>query len=201
LNQNLEMTVIEKELIESIKKGNSKSFELVFKTYYRRLCTFAFNYTQQLEMAEDIVKDFFEAFWINKEKLEIKTSLSGYLFCSVRNSCINYLERDKRRKKTVSIEDLSRMEIKCSEPYSNDYFLGDIFERELEQKISVAIEKLPAGCREIFKLSRIEGLSHKKISEKLKISENTVKVQIYNALKYLKEAILPGTIILFQLFL
>jgi RNA polymerase sigma-70 factor (ECF subfamily) len=195
------MTGIERELIESIKKGNSKSFELIFKIYYKRLCTFAFHYTQQLEMAEDIVKDFFETFWVNKEKLEIKTSLSGYLFCSVKNSCINYIERDKRRKKTVSIEELSRLEIKYSEPYSNDYFLGDIFEKELEQKIFAAIEKLPSGCREIFKLSRIEGLSHKKISEKLKISENTVKVQIYNALKNLKEAILPATIILLHLFL
>jgi RNA polymerase sigma-70 factor, ECF subfamily len=195
------MNRLERELIDSIKKGNSKSFELVFKTYYKRLCTFAFHYTQQLETAEDIVKDFFEAFWINKEKLEIKTSLSGYLFCSVKNSCINYLERDIRRKKTVSFEDLSRLEIKCSEPYSNNYLIGDLFERELEQKILDAIEKLPSGCREIFKLSRIEGLSHKKISIKLKISENTVKVQIYNALKRLKEAILPGTIILFQFFL
>jgi RNA polymerase sigma-70 factor (ECF subfamily) len=195
------MTGIERELIESIKKGNSKSFELVFKTYYKRLCTFAFNYTHQLEMAEDIVKDFFVVFWNNREKLEIKTSLSGYLFCSVRNSCINYLERDKRKKKTVFIEELNPLEIKCNEPYSNDYFLGEIFERELEQEIFAAIEKLPSGCREIFKLSRFEGLSHKQISEKLNIAENTVKVQIYNALKSLKEAILPGIIILFQFFL
>jgi RNA polymerase sigma-70 factor, ECF subfamily len=194
------MTAIERELIDSIKKGNSKSFELVFKTYYKRLCGFAFDYTHQLEVAEDIVKDFFVAFWSNREKLEIKTSLSGYLFCSIKNSCINYIERDKKRKKTVSIEELSRLEIKCSEPYSNDYFLGDIFERELELKISAAIEKLPVGCREIFKLSRIEGLSHKKISEKLNIAENTVKVQIYNALKSLKETIIPGTIILLQFF-
>lgn len=184
------MTTIERELIESIKKGNSKSFELVFKTYYKRLCTFAFDYTHQLETAEDIVKDFFEVFWNNKEKLEIKTSLSGYLFRSVKNSCINYLERDKKRKKTVSIEELNWMEIKRGEPFSNDYFLGEIFEKELEQKISSSIEKLPAGCREVFKLSRVEGLSHKNIAQKLNIAENTVKVHIYNALKSLKDVIL-----------
>jgi RNA polymerase sigma-70 factor (ECF subfamily) len=195
------MTRLERELIDSIKQGNSKSFELVFKTYYKRMCTYAFDYTHQLETAEDIVKDFFLTFWTNKENLEIKTSLSGYLFCSIRNSCINYLERDKRRKKTISIEELSLLEIKCSEPYSNDYFLDNIFERELELKISAAIEKLPAGCREIFKLSRFEGLSHIKISEKLNIAENTVKVQIYNALKSLKEIVLPGTIILLPFFL
>ena len=55
------MPPLEKELIESIKNGNQKSFELVFKTYYSRLCNFAFSYTHQLETAEDLVKDSNEA--------------------------------------------------------------------------------------------------------------------------------------------
>lgn len=49
------MTGLEKELIESIKKGNPKSFELVFKTWYKRLCTFTFENTRLLETAEEIV--------------------------------------------------------------------------------------------------------------------------------------------------
>ncbi len=83
---------------------------------------------------------------------------------------------------------------------SSDYPLGSLLAKELETQIFDAIEKLPEGCCEVFKLSRIEGLSHKKIAEKLNISENTVKVQIYRALKSLKHAITSGSIILFQLF-
>ncbi len=194
------MTGLEKELIESIKKGNSKTFELVFRTWYKRLCTFAFGYTRQLETAEDIVKDFFVAFWNNREKLEIKSSLSGYLFRSVRNTCINYLLRNKERNKTISIEEINWLEIKINEPLSNDYPIGNLLAKELEDQIFNLIEKLPEGCREIFKLSRIDNLSHKKIAEQLNISENTVKVQIYRALKYLKEAISIISVILFKLF-
>ena len=194
------MTGLEKELIESIKKGNSKSFELVFKTYYKRLCTFAFDYTRQLETAEDIVKDFFVAFWNSREKLEITTSLSGYMFRSVRNACINYLLRNKERNKTISIEEINWIEIKIKEPLSNDHPIGNLLAKELEQQIFNIIEKLPEGCREIFKLSRINDLSHKKIAKKLNISENTVKVQIYRALKFLKESISIISVILFKLF-
>lgn len=194
------MTGIERKLINSLKKGNHKSFEMVFKTYYKRLCTFAFDYTRQLETAEDIVKDFFVVFWNNREKLEIKTSLSGYLFRSVRNACINYLLRNKERNKTISIEEANWLEIKISEPLSSNYPSGSIFEKELEAQIFNAIEKLPEGCREIFKLSRFEDLSHKKIAKRLNISKNTVKVQIYRALKSLKGAISRRSIILFQLF-
>ena len=194
------MTGLEKELIESIKKGNSKSFELVFKTWYKRLCTFAFDYTRQLETAEDIVKDFFVAFWNNREKLEIKSSLPGYLFSSVRNACINYLLRNKERNKTISIEEVNWIEIKINEPLSNDYPIGNLLAKELEEQIFNIIEKLPEGCREIFKLSRINDLSHKNIAEQLNISENTVKVQIYRALKFLKESISIISVILFKLF-
>ncbi len=194
------MIRLERELIESIKNGNPKSFEMVFNTYYKRLCTFAFDYTRQLEIAEDIVKDFFVVFWNNREKLEITTSLSGYLFRSVRNACINYLLRNKERNKTISIEEVNWVEIKINEPLSNDYPLGNLLAKEQENQIFNAIEKLPVGCREIFKLSRFENLSHKEIAEQLNISKNTVKVQIYRALKILKKAILISTIFLLKLF-
>lgn len=194
------MTRLEKELIESIKKGNSKSFEMVFKMWYKRLCTFAFGYTKQLETAEDIVKDFFVSFWNNREKIEITSSLSGYLFHSVRNACINYLVRDKKRNNTISIEEINWLEIKMKEPFSDDFLSKSIWVKEIESQIFDAIKKLPDGCCEVFKLSRMDGLSHKKIAEKLNISENTVKVQIYRALKFLKEEISNGSIVLFHFF-
>jgi RNA polymerase sigma-70 factor (ECF subfamily) len=194
------MTGLERELIESIKNGNTKSFELVFKTYYKRLCTLAFDYTRQLETAEDIVKDFFVAFWDNRKTIEIKTSLSGYLFRSVRNACINYLLRNKERNNTISIEEVNWLEIKINEPLSNDYPIGNLLTKELEEQISDIIDKLPEACREIFKLSRFDDLSHKKIAVQLNISENTVKVQIYRALKHLKEAISVIAIFLLKFF-
>ena len=194
------MTGIERELIESIKKGNPKSFELVFKTWYKRLCSHAFGYTRQLETAEDIVKDFFVSFWNSRDKIEITGSLSGYLFHSIRNACINYLIRDKKRNKTFSIEEINWLELKMKEPFSDDYLSKSIFVKEMEVQIFGAIEKLPKGCREIFKLSRFEEMSHKKIAERLNISENTVKVQIYRALKFLKESLSIILVILFKLF-
>jgi len=195
------MTGIEKELIVLLKTGNHKSFELVFKTYYPRLCTYAFHYTKQLEVAEDLVKDIFVHLWEKKEKLNIKTSLSGYLFRSVHNSCINYLNREKIIHKTYSFEEFPALELKMKQPLSPDYPIAHFLAREMENQIIAEIDKLPDQCREIFKLSRFEGLSHKKIAEKLNISENTVKTQIFRALKKIRQSLSPSTIILFHLFL
>lgn len=194
------MTGIEKELINSLKRGNQKSFELIFKTYFARLCIFAFSYTRQLETAEDIVKDFFINFWNNRQKLKITSSLSGYLFRSVHNACVNYLKRDKRRNNILSIEELNRREIKINEPLSDDYPPGIIFVKELENQIFLEIEKLPDSCKEIFKLSRFDGLSNKEIANSLNISENTVKVQLYRALKNLKKALSGHLFLFFNFF-
>ncbi len=191
------MTELERELIHSIKKGNPTSFELVFKTYYPKLCTYAFGHTRQLESAEDIVKDFFVKLWSDREQLNITSSLSGYLFHSVRNACVNYLQRDIRRNKTLSLDEINRLGIKINEPLSEDYSIEKIYAEELETRIRIEIEKLPEGCKEIFRLSRFENLSHKEIAAKLNIAENTVKVQIYKALKRIKKAVSTGSILLF----
>ena len=193
------MTGLERELIHSINKGNPKSFELVFKTYYSRLCVFAYGYTKQLETAEDLVKDVFVSIWNDHENLKIQTSLSGYLFRSVRNSCINFLKRDKNRN-NLSIEELMWLDIKMKEPLSDDTTIGKILANELENQIFSEIEKLPDSCKRIFKLSRFEGLPHKKIAEKLNISENTVKVQVFRALKNLKKALSSYSILLFSFY-
>lgn len=191
------MTELEQELIQSIRKGNSTSFELVFKTYYPKLCTFAFGYTRQLESAEDIVKDFFVKLWTDRETLNITSSLSGYLFHSVRNACINYLQRDISRNKSLSLDEIDRLGIKINEPMSQNYLLEKIYAEELESQIMIEIGRLPEGCKEIFRLSRFENLSHKEIAAKLNIAENTVKVQIYKALKRIKKAVSTGSILLF----
>jgi RNA polymerase sigma-70 factor (ECF subfamily) len=98
------------------------------------------------------------------------------------------------------MEEVNWIEIKINEPVSNDYPIGNLLAKELEGQIYNIIEKLPEACREIFKLSRFDDLSHKKIAELLHISENTVKVQIYRALKHLKEAISVIAILLFKFF-
>jgi RNA polymerase sigma-70 factor, ECF subfamily len=193
------MNSLEKALMDSIKKGNHKSFELVFKTYYAKLCVYAFDYTRQMETAEDLVKDFFVDFWDNRENITVNASLSGYLFRSVHNTCINYLKRNKERNQTSLTDDFSAIEIKLKTPFLEEYPIGNIYAKELEEQLKIQLEKLPEQCREIFRLSRFEELPHKKIAEKLNISENTVKVQIFRALQKLKATLLPAFVMLLSL--
>jgi RNA polymerase sigma-70 factor (ECF subfamily) len=135
-----------------------------------------------------------------RETLIISESVSSYLFRSVKNACINYLTREKNRKNTISENEISWLNLKINYPVSDKYPLSELIGRELEDKIRTEIEKLPEQCREIFFMSRFEDLSHKEIAEKLGISENTVKVQIYRALIKLRTGLKDYLPIIFLQF-
>ncbi len=60
-------------------------------------------------------------------------------------------------------------------------------EKELESILQLGVEKLSQSRRQIFALSRFEGLSYKQIANKLSISENTVDTQIRKSLQILRQ--------------
>lgn len=177
---------LEGELLISLFKGNKKGFEILFRTYYKRLCAYAVSFVTINNVAEDIVSDVFLNLWEKKDSLNITSSVSSYLFQAVKNSCINYLNREKSRKLLISENEVNLLDLKMDYFLSDKYPMGDLIGRELEEKIKLEIEKLPEQCRLIFYMSRIDELSHHQIAEKLGISENTVKVQIYRALTKLR---------------
>jgi RNA polymerase sigma-70 factor, ECF subfamily len=190
------LNLAEHYLIESIKKGDQKSYEFLFKSYYSNLCKYARNIVHNETTAEDLVMDIFVKIWESQSKLVISSSLSGYLYQSVHNHCLNYLTRKHKRFSELNAETIERLNALMPPDSSLDILEG-INMAELSIRIEQSIEHLPDGCRKIFILSRTEELSHKEIAEQLSISENTVKVQIYRALiklRILLKEFLPGSV-------
>ena len=98
---------------------------------------------------------------------------------AVRNRCL-----DQLRKKGLQTEQLK--------PYDTYGIIDedDLQERsEIEARLWTAIDSLPEKCREIFLLSKRDGLKYEEIAIELGISENTVRNQISKALKILKEGV------------
>ncbi len=191
---------LEQELIKSISKENKKGFEILFRTYYKRMCAYALTFVSQADIAEDIVEDVFIKLWEKRATLNFTGSVSSYLFRSVKNSCINYLTREKNRKQTVSENEINLLNLKINYPVSDNYPLLDLIGKELEEKIKEEIDKLPAQCKEVFNLSRFEELSHQEIADKLGISKNTVKVHMYRALSKLRVGLKPYLPVIFIQF-
>jgi RNA polymerase sigma-70 factor, ECF subfamily len=168
-------------IIESIRKGDRKSYEFLFKSYYSNLCKYARNIVHNDATAEDLVMDVFVKIWEAGSDLIISSSLSGYLYRSVHNQCMNYLSRNHMRFPELNPETIEQLITLIPSDASSDP-LDSITIDELRDRIEKSIMQLPEECRKIFILSRTEELSYKDIATQLGISENTVKVQVYRAL-------------------
>jgi len=176
-------------MIESIRSGDIKSFEIVFKTYYNRLCIYANGYIHDSEQVKLIVNDVFINLWEKRTDLRIEISPDGYLYKSVRNHCINYLQREKKKTEMISSDlDIILSDENASyHPVSDDYPMDLLLVGELDEKIKKVVETLPPQCREIFILSRIENYSNEEIAKKLNLSVGAVKSQIFRSLTKLRK--------------
>ncbi|PKP44218.1 MAG: RNA polymerase sigma-70 factor [Bacteroidetes bacterium HGW-Bacteroidetes-12] len=159
-----------------IQKGDIGEFEKLFRNLYSPLCHYAFRFIKDMDSAEDIVQDLFYNYWKNREKLEITTSLKSYLYQAVRNKCIKTINHQQVKEKYNNVLRLQGQDY-------DDYSSSNIETEELNQIIESTIDELPDRCKEIFVLSRYEGMKYHEIAQRLSISVKTVEANMGKALK------------------
>lgn len=174
------------ELFDQIKSGDQKSLELLFSIYFPRLNDFARNVVKDGVISQDIVQDVFVQVWEKKTEIE-SINLEAYLFRLVRNRCIDYIKHLKvvnNRMQEIQVsskyEELYRIDFIGNEPYV-------LIEQELKLKIEKTIQTLPDRCREVFILSRMNGLKNKEIAEKLNINIKNVERHLSRAMQSFRE--------------
>jgi RNA polymerase sigma-70 factor (ECF subfamily) len=164
------------EIIGRIRKGDVGQFELLFRSSYVSLVRYAKTLIKDHDTAEEIVQDLFFRLWQDKEKLNIESSLNGYLFRSVHNKCLHYIEHNRVVERHA--EDILNRQAEIQESPS------DILNyKELQEKVARILERLPERCGKIFTMSRFEGLKYNEIAEKLSVSVKTVEANMGRALK------------------
>ena len=174
-------------IVEQLKAGNENAYRYLYDHHYALLCHVANGYLKDQFLSETIVGDTIFHLWEIRETLDISVSIRSYLLRAVRNRCINYLNSE-REKREIAFSALMPDEMTDDKIILSDsYPLGTLLERELENEIYKAIDKLPDECRRVFAKSRFEGKSYEEISRELGISVNTVKYHIKNALALLQK--------------
>jgi len=168
----------EAKLIEEIREGNTNAFETLFRIWYEPLCRYAFSLLKDEAQAEEIVQEVFIKVWEKRLELGIQTSIKAYLYRSVHNRGLNWIEHQK--VKGNYSDDWKRQFEEAQMPQESAEH------SELLEQFSSALLKLPAECRLIFQLSRKAGFSYREIAETLNISIKTVENQMGKALKILR---------------
>lgn len=170
------------ELFDRIKADDQKALELLFAVYFPRLNDFSRKVIKDDSISQDIVQEVFVKVW-EKRAIIDSLNIEAFLFKLVRNRCIDYIKHLKvvnNRMQEIQIstqyEELYRIDFIGNEPYV-------LIEQELKIKIDKTILDLPDRCREVFTLSRINGLKNKEIAEMLGINIKNVERHLNRAMQ------------------
>ena len=150
--------------------------ENLFRYHYRPLCIFALHYLKDIDVSEDVVQEAFGLLWEKLSAGEKVVNQKGYLYSIVKNRSLDILRKGGLTGEIISL-DGSVDDIE--EPTVED--------AEVEARLWTAIDTLPEKCREIFLMSKRDGLKQEEIAQELGISLQTVKNQVSKALKILKD--------------
>lgn len=177
-------------LIES----DEQALKFVYDTYSLQIFDIAFLILKDTGWSEDVVQEVFVKLWNSRTKLNPNGSLLSYLYVLTKRTSFNKL----RDIKTFS-SDFEKLWNNISR--LNDCSHEKLITKELFDLLDGVLDKLPERQREVFKLSRFEGLTHQQIAEALNVSPNTVKNHMVQALKTIKNSSLDINYIMLLLFL
>ncbi len=170
------------EIIRRIRQGDKQEFEKLFRSSYVSLVRYAKRILKDHDTAEEIVQDLFFRLWQDRGTLTIESSLNGYLFRSVHNKSLHFIEHQK-------VIDRHAGEIAASADETAEPVTDAIYYSELQSKVARVLERLPERCSVIFRMSRFEGLKYNEIAEKLSVSLKTVEANMGKALKEFRKAL------------
>ncbi len=156
--------------------------ELLFRRYYKPLCSHAIRYVYSKEIAEDLVSDVFCKFWKNESYKNITSSFRYYLFRSVRNTAFTYLRSEFNTVERSEKYDM----IEVTENLKADSIC--IYEETLA-RVKLLVDSMPPQCKKIFLLSRFESKGNKEIAEELNLSLKTIEAHMGKALGIMRKGL------------
>lgn len=153
--------------------------------YYDALVRFVVPILKDEDASRDTVQEVFTRIWEKREKLQDDTRIKSYLYMAVRNQAINVLRKEER---VQWVNEEQEMEAMAPREEST---MKKVEEKDLQSRLQKALDAIPPKCRQVFELSRFEGMSYQQIAEAMEISIKTVENQMSKALQIMRKELLP----------
>lgn len=169
----------DEQLIPAVRSDDHYAFDELFRKYGPSLFSFVASVLKDEYEAEEVVQDVFLKIWEKRRDLDPSLSFKSYLFTIALNTTKNIYRQKLQKEKYKQDVALELNLNRTSDIDAIEY-------RNLLDYVDNIIEKLPPSRREIFVLSKKDGLKNPEIAKLLNISEQTVKNQLVSAMKFLR---------------
>lgn len=170
----------ELKLLQQLIAGDAESFRKIYECYQGKVFLFAFRLTKSKSEAEEVVQEVFVRLWEKREQIKIERNLNNYVLTIAKNLVLDGLKKaayDKTMQQKM-YENMQALQ---------NTSVDQLIEKELARFYQQAVDRLSPRQKVVFKLSREEELSYEEIAEKLGVSKNTVRNQVSDSLKSIRE--------------
>lgn len=167
-----------KSIVGSLRSGDEKCFDALFRRYYKPLCTYATRFVTTAR-AEELVQDTLMWVWENRQTLIPEMPLKSLLFTIVKNKSLNSVSHNTIKSRVIR---------QLADDFEEEFDDPDFYlEGELLRRFTEALRKMPAEFQQTFRMHRLEGMTHRQIADALNVSPQTVNYRIGQTVRLLRE--------------
>jgi RNA polymerase sigma factor (sigma-70 family) len=171
-------------LWQRFKEGDQRAFSFFYDLYVDDLHRYASKLTDDRELLKDTIQEIFVEFYERRDKISVPAEhLKYYLFLALKRALV---KRIRRARKFIPF-DPAYVPVFMADYSAEDQLVKSERENEISRKIAKAVSQLPSGQREVLYLRFNEMLGYEEVAGILDISVESVRKQVYRAIKTLKQ--------------
>lgn len=173
--------ISDEDLVIFVREKNKEAYSFIIDRYQKRIGRYIYRLINDQEEANDLTQQALVNAYVNLYKFDEKRKFSSWIYRIAHNLAVNWI----RKKKAVISLDYN--EVISSKLASEIDTAKEVSRKELNEKLTSLINKLPEKFKEPFILKYIEEKSYNEISDILRMPKNTVGTIISRAKKILKK--------------
>ena len=175
----------EASLIRAAQRGDADAFESLVRTYDQNVLRIAMNLLRSPEDARDIYQEAFLRVYRNLHTFRFDCSFHTWLYRIVTNICLDHLRKRKVRREESTVVETPDGPLDRIDHFAEEGPEGDperhTWNRQLQEKISAALDDLSPRERMVFELRHYQGLRLRNIGDMLGTSEEAAKNCLFRA--------------------
>jgi len=169
----------EEQLIQEIVSGNTLAFKTLMEKYQERVFHVAMGFVHLKEDAEDLTQEVFIKVYQSLSTFNHDSEFSTWLYRITINTCINFVNRNRKKRVLQSIEDVWQSAFNQYDKEKTP--LEKLITSERNLLIKKAIDSLSEKQRSAFILSKYEELPQKEIAAIMNTTEGAVEQLLQRA--------------------
>lgn len=172
-------------IINLVKKGDLKAFDILVVKYQDRLVYSVYKFCSDLDLSQDITQEAFVKAYNNIDKFRGDSSFYTWIYRIAINTAKNYFSNKSRGAETYNEDLLDNALSDMSLNSDNPETLLEA--EEMKDAINQAFQNLPDEIRSTLSLREYDGLSYEEIAKVQNCPIGTVRSRIFKGRELINE--------------